>query len=188
MRTDKPKIIVISGAPGSGKSTLAKKLTEYIQFIYIDADAVLQNIWLNNTTNKDYDRELVGLPMLFDLIVQLGKVNGLNIILDASPSNEIDQKKLVDVFEVKHIHCEAINTVERFYRRELNDNGEEPDWLSPHMKVLEEQKEANSVVPDLNVPVIRVSTDSDYKPAPKTIIEELNIADGYKLWGKPNSL
>lgn len=187
MQINKPKIIVISGAPGSGKSTLAKKLTEYIQFVYIDADAVLQNIWLNNTENKDYDRETVGIPMLFDLIAQLGKANGLNIILDTFPSNKADQKKLTDVFDIKHIHCEASYTTERFYQRELNENGEEPDWLGSRMKVLEDQKEANSVVPDLDVPVLRVSTDSGYKPALVTIIEKLKVAEGYKLWGKPTS-
>ena len=186
MLTNK-SVVVISGAPGSGKSTLAKKLTEYIQFIYIDADAVLQNIWLNNTENKDYDREIVGVPMLFDLVAQLGKVDGLNIILDIAPSNDIDQRKLADVFEVKHIHCEASNTNERFYRRELNENGEEPDWLGPHMKVLEEQKVANSVPPNLNVSAIMVNTESGYRPTLETIVGALGVADGYKLWGKPAS-
>lgn len=188
MPRNKPKIIVISGAPGSGKSTLAKKLTEYIQFIYIDADAVLQNIWLNNTENKDYDRETVGVPMLFDLVAQLGKINDLNIILDTIPQNEIDQKKLADTFEIKHIHCKASNTNERFYKRELNKNGEEPDWLGPHMKVLEEQRVANLIMPNLNVSVITVNTESGYKPTLETIIEEMGVENDYKLFGKPTSL
>lgn len=187
MPRNKPKIIVISGAPGSGKSTLAKKLTEYIQFIYIDTDAVLQNIWLNNTENKDYDRETVGVPMLFDLVTQLGKINDLNIILDTAPTNKSDQKKLTDVFEIKHIHCKAGNTNERFYERELNKNGEEPDWLGPHMKVLEKQKVVNSIRPNLGVPVITVDTESVYKPTLEMIIEELCVADGYRLRGNQAS-
>ncbi len=181
----KPQIIVISGAPGSGKSTLAKKLTDFIQFIYIDSDSVLQNIWLNNTENKGYDRESVGIPMLFDLIAQLGRDNALNIILDTAPSDENNLNKLAEVFEIKHLHCTASNTNERFYNRELNENGEEPDWLGSHMKVLEEQKEANSIPPNLGVQVTIIITESDYKPTLDTIIDELSIADGYKLWSKP---
>lgn len=188
MKTNKPKIIVISGAPGSGKSTLARKLTEYIQFIYLDTDSVLQNIWLNNTENKEYDRETVGVSMLFDLVAQLGRNNGLNIILDSAPSDKTNSDKLAEVFEIKHLHCMASNTNERFYKRELNENGEEPDWLGPHMKVLEEQRIANSVPPDLNVQYIEVDTESEYRPTIETIIEKLNIADGYKLWSKPSSL
>lgn len=183
----KPIVIVISGAPGSGKSTLAKKLTEYIQFIYIDADSVLQNIWLNNTENNDYDRETVGVPMLFDLVAQLGKEHGLNIILDSAPSDEENLNKLAKVFDIKHLHCEASNTNERFYQRELNENGVEPDWLGPHMKVLEEEKEANSVPPNLGIPVTKVNTESEYNPKLETVIEKLGIEDGYKLWSKPET-
>lgn len=184
----KPQVIVISGAPGSGKSTLAKKLTEFVQYIYIDADSVLQNIWLNNTENKDYDRETVGVPMLFDLVAQLGRVNGLNIILDSAPSDEKNLNKLTEVFDIKHLHCEANNTNERFYQRELNENGEEPDWLGPHMITLEEKKEANSIPPNLSVSFIRINTESEYEYEPRleTVIEKLNIADRYKLWSKPS--
>lgn len=56
------------------------------------------------------------------------------------------------------------------------------------MKVLEEQKVANSIRPNLDIPVIIVDTGSGYNPTLKTIIEEVCVADGYMLWGKPTSL
>jgi len=180
----KPKIIIISGAPGSGKTTLAKRLTEYIQFIYIDTDTVLQNLWLNNIENKDYDREKVGIPTLYELVASLGSNYGMNIITDAAPSDKTSQKKLSEVFEIAHIHCRTAHANERFYQRELNDKGEEPDWLGLHMKELEEKLEANSEPPKLDFPVIDVSTNNNYNPSIGDIINQLNIPEGYRYWNK----
>jgi predicted kinase len=183
MQKKRPILILISGAPGSGKSTLARKLTEYIQFLYLDADAVLQNFWLNNIDNKGYNRETVGTSMLYDVAAQLG-LKGISVIMDTAASDETLRAKLSETFDIRQIHCEASNPSERFYQRELNENGEEPEWLSSHMNELKEKREVDSLAPNFGLPIIKVITDSEYVPNILTVIERLNIDDEFKIWSK----
>lgn len=180
----KPYLVCVSGAPGSGKTTLSKHLVEKIKFIYLDSDSVLQNFWLQNTDNKVYDREKVGIPKLFELVSSLGRDFGISIIVDMAPVEESNLEKLIQVFDIAHIHCKSAHSIKRFYRRETNEKGEEPDWLGPHMEELKEKLLANSMIPNLGVPCIEVDTDNNYNPSISKVVERLNIPTGYRYWNK----
>ena len=180
----KPYLILISGAPGSGKSTFASKLTQYIQFMYVDADTVLQNFWLHNTTNNEYDRETVGIPLLYDLVAKNASNYNLSQIVDMAPVDGKTIEKLKSVSTFIHLHCKATNANKRFYAREISPNGDEPDWLNPQMKELEEKIIPNPKPPDLGIKVIEVETDNKYIPSIRNLVERMNIPEGYKLWNQ----
>ena len=180
----KPYLVLIGGAPGSGKSTLARKLTQYVQFIYIDADAVLENFWLNNTANSEYDRETVGMPRLYDLVAKNASDYNLNQVVDMAPTDSKTIEKLKAVSTLKHLHCQTDDANKRFYEREISQNGDQPDWLGPQMKELEEKIVPNSRPADLGIKVIEVKTDDKYTPSIKSLVEIMNIPEGYKLWSK----
>lgn len=173
----KPYLILISGAPGSGKSMLARKLTQYIEFMYVDADAVLQSLWLHNTTN--------GVPLLYDLLTKNASNYNLSQVVDMATSADSETiEKLKSVATLRHLHCKAGNANKRFYAREIRPDGTEPDWLDPKMRELEEKIVPNSKPPDFGVKVIEVKTDNEYTPNIKSLVETMNIPQGYKRWSK----
>ncbi len=172
-----PVLVVVSGAPGSGKSTLAKILSEKLNFLHIERDVLLEQIYQLNKQNPDYDKAKVGIPKAYEIVANLLSEK-VSIVMDATlykNISEVDIKAFGKNAKLLNIHCVAGNfdfVIERFRKREIARNsGSAPDWLNNHIKILENIYEDVVKPLDLECPQLVVTTEATYDPTIGSIID-----------------
>ena len=88
------KTIIVTGSVGSGKTTFAKKLSDYLEFKYVDVNEVIK---LNNL-GEGYDKQK---ECLIVDSVKLGKVldglidkNNSGLVIDSHMSHYVNPKNV----------------------------------------------------------------------------------------------
>lgn len=168
------KVIVMSGQPGSGKSTLARKLGDSLRFIVVERDIILESYWQQNAHNPKYTKAKDGIPRYFQLVEHLIG-DGIPLIIDGTlykGKSESDFKALCKDSVAVNIHTTCDAATERFVERErTRGGGVLPDWVTPHLEVLEAIRDDVTAPIDMGMPTVTVKTDTGYDPSYAELVE-----------------
>lgn len=161
------KLVLISGSPGSGKTTLATILAKRIGYEFINSDNFLEKVWLKHKNDSTYDRESIGMQILFDHIeteIKAGKRIVTDVVL-VEGKNETMLESLLNATNGLWIHCTAEDPLKRYKIRETLRDGSMPSWFAKHYKYLQDFNHKMRDPIKINQRPIIVNTDNDYQPS-----------------------
>lgn len=173
----KPKLILITGRAGSGKTILAKLLAPRTGFKYIDSDAEFEKAEKANKVKSGHKPQQYGPAQFLESLSQYAK-SDINVITELVLHRGVHEDliiKLSELWSPLIIHCYADNARERFYKRALGTDNEEPDWLKEAMAapINNKLEEAMRKPLKVDIPIIQVNTIDGYNPSIDDIITEV---------------
>ncbi|MFT4532273.1 MAG: putative kinase [Candidatus Saccharimonadales bacterium] len=172
-----PYLIVVSGAPGSGKSTLAKIIAERLRMVHIERDVPLEHFYQLNKNDESYSRADIGIKRVY-AIVQNILINEASVVMDATLYKGVSESDIMAFTKAAtliNVHCKGNKEeqVVRFRNREVNRDGNKPDWLDSHMQVLEDIYEDVAYPLELNCPLFEFDTNHEYSPSVEDFVNWL---------------
>lgn len=111
-KDERPKAIMISGAPGSGKSTVCEKLLKEGDFVYLSADSILMENYPDTPygmvfTLKKRDKAIIELDRRLDKAISERK----NILIDGTNIDMLARTRRLAKIPDKYYYKEGINVV-----------------------------------------------------------------------------
>ena len=86
------KTICISGTPGTGKTTLAKKISQKINFKFIDVNKIIKQNKLSEKYDKKRKCHVIDTKKLNKILIKIIKDSKQNLIIDSHLSHHLPKK------------------------------------------------------------------------------------------------
>jgi predicted kinase len=176
-KMNKPLLVVVTGRPASGKTTLAHILTNELKCPLLSRDELKEG-YLNTAGTQHSQLDQAVTWHIYDTFfeaIDLLLSKGISIIVEAAFQDKSWKPKLLNLVDkavIKIIVCNLAEDIaeSRFASRLLDD----PNRVKFHGdNLVKEQKGVLTETyepPQMDVPILEVDTNENWKPTVKEII------------------
>lgn len=180
----KPQCIIVTGRPGAGKTTLAKKLGQRLWLPVVSRDEMKAGYVTTFGVKHDElpaDANAVVSACFFEIACHY-LASQISIILEAAFQHQVWASRIARLAELSNpfviICCvEDEMAARRHLERGLSDSRRE--FYHGDARVAEYRATGKLgppgeyVVPQLDVPTLRVATEHDYAPSLEAIVQQI---------------
>jgi adenylate kinase family enzyme len=180
----KPKCIIVTGRAGAGKTTLAKKLGERLWMPVISRDEIKEGYV--NTFGVKHDELPPDTDALvsdfFFATVNQYLANKISVVIEAAFQHKVWEFRMPKILELGSpmiVLCSVDDTVaaKRHLQRGLDNPNREfyhnDNRVVHYRKTGEFLSPASYVMPEFDVPTIKVSTEGEYVPCIDEIVKQI---------------
>ena len=185
--SNKPKCIIVTGRPGSGKTTLSKRLGRRLWMPVISRDELKEGYV--NTYGLQHDQlppDTNGIVsnLYFDIVDHYLR-SRISVIIEAAFQHQVWAPRMPDIAEISSpfmVVCsvDAQVAANRHLQRGLDDPNRGVYHGDKRVSVYREtglmSPPGTYVAPELNVPTIHVSTESEYCPSIEEIVNQFQLS------------
>ena len=166
---DRPKLVLVGGAPGSGKTTLAVELATRLQLPLLAKDDIKEALGdVLGTRDLGWSRQLgAATYAVMEAIAARSLAGGAGLILEANFTRERSEhwlRGLAERADARVVLCRTPRDRDRFAARAGTRHSIHPDDVSV------EWPTAEDFAIDLGVPRLDVDTTSGYAPDIESIV------------------
>jgi predicted kinase len=171
--SDRPILVIVSGAPGAGKTTLARTIATRRSVPLLEKDALKESIGDGLGAPSDVAAsQRIGIAayrILFDVAARILQA-GAGVIVESNfrrGQSEPELRRLVELADARLVHCTAEPaTLRARYAARFERGDRHPVHLDAHRAAaLAEDLAIGRFEPlDLPIPTIIVATEDGYEP------------------------
>ena len=160
---DRPKLVIVGGAPGSGKTTLAVELAARLRLPLVAKDDIKESLGdVLGTRDLEWSRLLgKGTYAVMEAVAVRSLAVGSGLILEANFTRELSEhwlRGLTDDADARVVLCRTPMDRDRFTARAGTRHSIHPDDLGT------DWPPADDFAIDVGVPRLEVDTTSGYVP------------------------
>ena len=87
-------VIIVSGCVGTGKTTIAKKLSELLDFDYVDVNKVIRDHKLSEGFDEEKQSKIINIDSLNKVLIDLIDKNENGVVIDSHLSHYLPKEKV----------------------------------------------------------------------------------------------
>ncbi len=88
------KVVIVSGCVGTGKTTVAKKLSEVLDFTYLDVNKVIRDNGLGEEYDKKRKSKIIDIEDLNNVLISIIDKKKKGIVIDSHLSHYLPKEKV----------------------------------------------------------------------------------------------